>query len=85
MKTDFENNKYYSLGKYLTIFIGFCFLLYLLLFAAVSGRSVKSSSIPVLDKSRLERVSDKLNQRQDVNTQGKPDITKFDFGKNEPF
>jgi hypothetical protein len=43
------------------------------------------SDIPSLNVSRLNAVSDKINQRQDAQTNGKPNINKFDFGNQEPF
>jgi hypothetical protein len=49
------------------------------------GMDGKESNVPSLNVSRLEAISDKINQRQDVSTNAKPNISKFSFGDQEPF
>ena len=85
MKRKFESNSLYTLGISGLIFIGFVFLVYMLLFVFVSDKNSKKSDFPILDKARLVKIVNVLVSRQDISTNGKPEITKFVFGKDEPF
>lgn len=69
----------------LTILFG-VFVLYLLSFLVINDDIDKiNSTIPTLDTTKLDSVVSKINERQDVQTDGKPDISKFNFGNSEPF
>ena len=48
-------------------------------------RLLKESNIPSLDNVSLEKIIIMEESRQDVDTEGKPDISKFNYGNEEPF
>ena len=48
-------------------------------------RLLQESNIPSLDNVSLEKIIIMEESRQDVDTEGKPDISKFNYGNEEPF
>lgn len=71
-------------------------IIYAMLFVAFLGKNlleiskkqpfpVAQSSIPSLSVGQLDQISAKLEEREKLNYTEKIDLTKFQFGKTEPF
>jgi hypothetical protein len=84
MKYSLKNNyfKWLVLGLGI-LFSGFVIVLFGFLF--MKTKILKESNIPSLDKVSLEKIITLEESRPDVDTEGKPDITKFNYGNEEPF
>lgn len=85
MKNLIKKDKYYSISIIALSTTLLIFVLYLFGYLLLNDRYPMTPSIPVLEKDRLEKIVNWENSKQDVDTQGRPDIMKFNFGNNEPF
>lgn len=56
-----------------------------LLFKMIVGDVQRPTGVPFLDLNKLQVEFNELDNRHDVQTNGKPDINKFSFGNEEPF
>lgn len=65
--------------------VAFVFYAKLIWRVAQKPKLWKPSSIPALSVAELEKISQALEKRTTLAPLPKVDLTKFNFGKNEPF
>jgi hypothetical protein len=88
MINNYKNNK----DRFIQILLSVLILCFILIFINLTSwllipteKLFDNTNIQPLNISSLEFVVDKMNQRQDINTNGKPNTDKFNFGNQEPF
>ncbi len=85
MKTFKQKDKFFSNSIIVLVFILGLFIAYLFSFVFADIKTKNSSNIETLNKAGLTRINSLLDQRKDVDTNGKPDIDSVDIGNEEPF
>lgn len=84
-KINFKNNSFGILVSGLILIFFVVFIALISFTFRKVDLTMYPSSIPSYDKTKIDKISDILRERQDINTQGKPNVDKFNFGNPEPF
>lgn len=67
------------------IIVIFSFLLRIVVDLIVPAKLLTESPVPALSSSSLNKVSELIGKREKLPVQEKIDLSKFNFGKPEPF
>ncbi len=85
MKTFKQKDKYFETTIKVLVFVLGIFISYLFSFVFAGQTTNVASNIETLDKATLNQITSGLTERQDVDTNGKPNLNNINFGNEEPF